>query len=355
MLLKKIQVGAVLSVISAIAIVCSARGLIDQEGKAGPAEVDGEKLFLRECTDCHGEDGRGRMLKQPDFTSVDWHKTVTDDQLFKVIKFGREPMPFYAGALTDDQMRALVRYIRTLGKGAGNANAQADDSTGPSRAPNKPLSPQPSAQSSQAQVNNCSVCHKRLDDQATKLFAKSTHAKANIECNNCHEGNPGASVKKDAHANFIGQPAPNETIAMCGSCHTSQLAAFKTSLHFPERAGAPRMDCAQCHGAHTVGSPARDFSFSLFCTGCHGLEYLPELPREFQKMLALVDDEKDSLASLESSGRKASDETLRRRKEIRRMIGEIVHSTDMKGGLEKVPQILKLGDEFKSTIERDKR
>ena len=29
---------------------------------------------------------------------------------------------------------------------------------------------------------------------------------------------------------------------------------------------------------------------SLYCAGCHGLEYLPALPREFQSMLALVDD-----------------------------------------------------------------
>ena len=115
------------------------------------------------------------------------------------------------------------------------------------------------------------------------------------------------------------------------------------------------MDCVQCHRAHTVGSNTRNFSFALFCTGCHGLEYLPELPREFQKMLALVDDEKDSLAALESSGRKASDEIMRQRKEIRRMVSEIVHATDLKGGLEKIPQILKLGEQFKTTIEREKK
>jgi hypothetical protein len=104
-----------------------------------------------------------------------------------------------------------------------------------------------------------------------------------------------------------------------------------------------------------VGATGRNFSFALFCTGCHGLEYLPELPREFQKMLALVDEEKDSLAALESSGRVASGEVMKRRREIRRMVGDIVHSTDMKGGLEKIPQILKLGDEFKAIVGREKR
>jgi hypothetical protein len=207
-----------------------------------------------------------------------------------------------------------------------------------------------------SQVNNCAACHAKQKDQVVELFSQSTHAKANIKCDLCHGGEPGASSKEAAHANnFVGKPSPNETLAMCGSCHTTQLAKFKASAHFPERRGTPRMDCVQCHGAHAVGSTGRNFSFALFCTGCHGLEYLPELPREFQKMLALVDDEKDSLAALESAGRKASDEVMKRRKEIRRMVAEIVHSTDMKGGLEKIPQILKLGDEFKSIIEREKR
>ena len=284
------------------------------------------------------------MLNQPDFTNPEWHKTVTDERLFKTIKFGREPMPFYAGALTDEQMRALVVFIRSLAK------------SGDSKSASKQESPQPAITSSSTQANNCSVCHKQLNDQAVELLSQSTHAKANVKCDRCHGGEPAAPSKEAAHANkFVGKPTPNETLAMCGACHTSQLAAFKASVHFPERRGTPRMDCAQCHGAHMVGSPKRNFSFALFCAGCHGLEYLPELPREFQKMLALVDDEKDSLASLEASGRKVSDEIMKRRREVRRAVGEIVHSTDMKGGLEKIPQILKLGDEFKSIIEREKR
>jgi mono/diheme cytochrome c family protein len=344
LVLKRSQAVAIILAFSVVTIVCYVRAFADQDGKNESAKIDGEKLFLRECKDCHGEDGRGRMLNQPDFTSPEYHKTVTDEHLFKTIKFGREPMPFYAGALTDDQMRALVKFIRSLAK-------SADD-----KSSSKPEPSRPAISASSARANGCSTCHKQQGDQVVRLFSQSTHAKANIECNSCHGGEPAASSKEAAHANnFVGTPAPNETLAMCGSCHTSQLAAFKTSLHFPARQGAPRMDCAQCHGAHAVGSPARNFSFALFCTGCHGLEYLPELPREFQKMLALVDDQKDSLAFIEASGRRASDEIMRRRKEIRRAVGEIVHSTDTKGGLEKIPQILKLGDEFKSIIDREKR
>src|SRR5215216_7025038 len=105
--------------------------------------------------------------------------------------------------------------------------------------------------SPQAQSNNCSTCHAQKKDQLVELFSRSTHAKANIKCNLCHGGDPTASSKAAAHAkNFAGKFTPNETLAMCGSCHGVPLEKFKASVHFPERRGAPRMDCVQCHGAH---------------------------------------------------------------------------------------------------------
>lgn len=203
-------------------------------------------------------------------------------------------------------------------------------------------------------ANDCVACHQKQNDKSVALYAESTHAKSGFKCNSCHGGDPKAADKAAAHAvNFVGQPSVNETLAMCGSCHSTQIAKFKTSLHFPDRVGAPRMTCVDCHGAHMVGSLSRDFSFALYCTNCHGLEYLPSLPREFQRMLALVDEEKQMIAKLESSGRKASLELLARRKELRRSVGEIVHATDLRGGLERLSQILKLGDEFKAVVERE--
>ena len=210
------------------------------------------------------------------------------------------------------------------------------------------------AQSLQAGANDCVACHQKQNDKSVALYAESTHAKSGFKCNRCHGGDPKAADKAAAHATgFVGRPSVNETLAMCGLCHTTQIATFKTSLHFPDRVGAPRMTCVECHGAHMVGSPSRDFSFALYCTDCHGLEYLPALPRDFLKMLTLVDEQKQMMAKLESAGRKPSPELLTRRKDIRRSIGEIVHATDLRGGLERLPQILKLGDEFKAAVERE--
>ena len=189
-------------------------------------------------------------------------------------------------------------------------------------------------------VDNCVVCHEKRPDDPANLFRNSTHARTRKTCSSCHGGDGSASDKASAHSGrFIGQPSSNDVLAMCGACHQTALAAFKTSRHFPEHRGSSRVDCVQCHGAHTVGSPTRNFSFATYCTGCHGLEYLPGLPSEIQKTLSMLDDLTDAIRASESRGRALSSEGSQLRKEIRRSIADIVHPTDLKGGLQKAAEV----------------
>jgi hypothetical protein len=198
------------------------------------------------------------------------------------------------------------------------------------------------------QGDNCSACHQKNGDQTAALFSRSTHARTGITCHRCHGGDPFAAQKAAAHGGrFVGKPSSNETVAMCGSCHRAQLADFKTSRHFPERKGVARVDCSGCHGAHLVGAQSSNFSFGYYCSGCHGLEYLPELPSDFMKMLAVADQSRLILRAIEEAGRKPSDEIVNRRKEIRRLISEIVHPTNLQAGHEKIAEIIKLGEELK--------
>lgn len=202
-----------------------------------------------------------------------------------------------------------------------------------------------------AQLDNCADCHKKQSVEVLSLYSGSTHAKSKLTCNRCHGGDALATDKEKAHSgNFVGLPDPNQIISMCGSCHRAQIAMFKEGKHSVENQGKPRLDCSQCHGAHTVGSPTRNFSFNYFCAGCHGLEYLPELPPDFQQMLKLVDNIKDITAKTESSGRALTEEEIRTRREIRHRIAEIVHATDAKGGSAKIPDILRLGEEFRKSV-----
>lgn len=202
--------------------------------------------------------------------------------------------------------------------------------------------------------DNCAKCHAQSTGRAAEVVGihqASAHGRAGINCADCHGGDPAQTDKAKAHlTNFVGRPDRNGTLTVCGACHQMQFAQFKTSKHFPEKQGMPRLDCAECHGAHAVGNPPESFSIGQFCVGCHGLEYLPSLPQEFQDLLNLSDDLRDAFNRLAAKGRKTSDEAIKQRKELRQLTAEIIHPTDLKGGLMRIPQILSKGEELKKQI-----
>jgi nitrate/TMAO reductase-like tetraheme cytochrome c subunit len=205
-----------------------------------------------------------------------------------------------------------------------------------------------------AKETSCVSCHRAAGDEAAGLYLTSIHSRAGISCSRCHGGNAASTDKAEAHGGrFVGKPASAQSNSTCGSCHANELAQLKASRHFTQR-GSSRVDCVGCHGAHSVGSPTRNFSFAYYCSGCHGLEYLPEHPRDFQKLLAAVDRQNDAINELIRSGKKPSDDLLKFRKQTRDLMGEIVHATNMQGGLERAPQILKLDDDFKREFDRAK-
>ena len=201
---------------------------------------------------------------------------------------------------------------------------------------------------------NCVKCHTQSTGRAeevVRLHSSSAHGRAGVGCDDCHGGDSTQTDKSKAHSsNFTGKPDHSATLAMCGACHAPQLAQFKTGRHFPEKQDIPRLDCAECHGAHSVGNQPETFSLGQFCVSCHGLEYLPPLPQQFQDLLSLSDDLRDSFARLATKGRKPSDEAIEQRKEIRRLTAEIVHPTDSKGGLTRIPHILSQGEKLKQLM-----
>lgn len=81
------------------------------------AAEDAAALYKSKCQICHGADGKGSPAGQKmgvkDFHSPDVAKQ-TDAELIKVTKEGKGKMPKYDGKLTDDQIKELVKYIRSL-------------------------------------------------------------------------------------------------------------------------------------------------------------------------------------------------------------------------------------------------
>ena len=81
-----------------------------------------ERLYLSYCAGCHGVDGRGSwraalfLIRPGDLTTT---AGQPDQYLFDIIKhggasIGRPGMPAFGAQLSDDDIRALVAYLRTL-------------------------------------------------------------------------------------------------------------------------------------------------------------------------------------------------------------------------------------------------
>ena len=203
--------------------------------------------------------------------------------------------------------------------------------------------------------DNCVACHQTVDQSLITLFKSSTHGRIGRACSSCHGGDPAATSKSSAHSGrFVGQPSEKQALLICGSCHSTPLSQLTLGRHFSDKQTA-RVGCVECHGVHGVGSPNRNFSFSYYCSGCHGLEYLPHLPDPFQKMLSNLDDLNDGVRQFESSGQKLSVDAVTERRQIRRQIAEIVHPTDLKSGMAKAPEVSIRLRALIDLVQRDKR
>jgi cytochrome c6 len=79
-----------------------------------------EALYKSKCAACHGPDGAGattmgKKLGAKDFRLPEVSKQ-TDAELFDITKKGKGKMPAYDKKITDDQIKDLIKYIRSLCK-----------------------------------------------------------------------------------------------------------------------------------------------------------------------------------------------------------------------------------------------
>ena len=80
----------------------------------------GADLYKSKCLMCHGVDGlgatpSGKAMKAASFKDPAIIKSP-DAAMIAIIKSGKNKMPAYSSKLTDDQIKSLVAYIRTLEK-----------------------------------------------------------------------------------------------------------------------------------------------------------------------------------------------------------------------------------------------
>ena len=80
--------------------------------------ADGGETYKAKCASCHGADGAGAMAKKMgsrDLNSADFQKS-SDADINTVIAKGKGKMPGYEGKLSNDDISAVTKFIRTLKK-----------------------------------------------------------------------------------------------------------------------------------------------------------------------------------------------------------------------------------------------
>jgi cytochrome c6 len=88
----------------------------------------GQKLFEAKCAQCHGKDAKGsaKMAKvlKVDPSLVDLTRSdavsLTAEGMEKTVTNGKKKMPKYKGKLTEDQIKSVVEYAKSLQGGASS-------------------------------------------------------------------------------------------------------------------------------------------------------------------------------------------------------------------------------------------
>ncbi len=80
--------------------------------------ADGGEVYKAKCASCHGADGAGAMAKKMgsrDLNSPEFQKS-SDADIQAVVAKGKGKMPGYEGKLSNDDIAAVAKYVRTLKK-----------------------------------------------------------------------------------------------------------------------------------------------------------------------------------------------------------------------------------------------
>ena len=95
-------------------------------GAVSVRAADAKENWEKSCTKCHGPDGKGKTkmgekVGVKDYTDAKVQADLKDDAMTKAIKDGvkdgdKTKMKGFGDALSDDEIKALVKYVRDFKK-----------------------------------------------------------------------------------------------------------------------------------------------------------------------------------------------------------------------------------------------
>jgi mono/diheme cytochrome c family protein len=120
---------ALLVILLGLGLFASGLAWVLDTPKPPPGTAKPERLYLGLCASCHGADGRGSwraalfLVRPGDLADPGRMGGHSDQYLFDIVKnggapLGRPGMPAFGASLGDDDVRALVTYLRTLSRRA---------------------------------------------------------------------------------------------------------------------------------------------------------------------------------------------------------------------------------------------
>jgi cytochrome c553 len=95
-------------------------------GVVSVSAADAKETWEKNCTKCHGADGKGKTkmgekLQVKDYSDAKVQEDLKDDKMVKAIKDGvkdgeKTKMKGFGDTLSDDEVKALVKLIRDFKK-----------------------------------------------------------------------------------------------------------------------------------------------------------------------------------------------------------------------------------------------
>jgi mono/diheme cytochrome c family protein len=77
-----------------------------------PTALDGQDLYVENCAECHGDDGKGLLPNARDFGDRDYMRGETPAEFYTVVSEGQGPeMPEFGSVLSSDERWDIVYYI----------------------------------------------------------------------------------------------------------------------------------------------------------------------------------------------------------------------------------------------------
>ena len=119
--MKKMSLFATTVLVFLLCLLAIARPPQPSNTTSSMSETNAADLFSKNCTRCHGKDGRANGFKAKvvgarNLTNAEWQDRASDERIFNSITNGKGKMPAYGKKLSEAEINSLVNYVRSLKK-----------------------------------------------------------------------------------------------------------------------------------------------------------------------------------------------------------------------------------------------